>query len=94
MQETHVADDVISSENKSTQCNLSDVENAILKDTVFQLENRLKGTEGALNRAIEKYTYSILRKKLINESDESNSICTLTVTCILVFGAYLIPWFI
>ena len=83
MQEAHVADDVISSENKSTQCNLSDVENVILKDT-----------EDALNRAIEKYTNSILRKKLINESDESNSICTLTCAGILIVGAYLIPWFI
>ena len=74
--------------------NLSDVENVILKNTIFQLENRLKGTEDALNRAIEKYTNSILRKKLINESDESNSICTLTCAGILIVGAYLIPWFI
>ena len=94
MQEEHVADDVISSENKSTQCNLSDVENAILKDTIFQLENHLEGTQSALNRAIEKYTNSVLRNKLINESDESNSICTLTCAGILIVGAYLIPWFI
>jgi len=94
MQEAHVVDDVISSENKSTQCNLSDVENAILKDTVLQLENRLKGTEATLNRAIKKYTNFVLRNKLTNELDESNSICTLTCAGIFIVGAYLIPLFI
>ena len=65
-----------------------------LKEHVAQLENHLEGTQSALNRAVKKYTDSVLRNNLINESDESNSICTLTFAGILMVGAYLIPWFI
>ena len=62
-----------------------------LKEHVAQLENHLEGTQSALNRAVKKYTATVL----INESpDESNSICILTFAGILMVGAYLIPWFI
>ena len=60
-----------------------------LKQQVTHLEEHLKGTQSALNRAVEKYTAACQ----INESsDESNSICALTCTGIIMVGAYLISW--
>jgi hypothetical protein len=64
-------------------------ENAKLCARIAELEQQVTGLDGALERAVDKYTATF---RLTDHTSEPTSLCTLIFAGLLLLGAYCIPW--